>query len=242
MNELIKRYNQYIYERYHDLINAGKKEFNNFDLAKIFEYYSCIKLTEEFEQVFLEYGDINPEFKEDNNMSKRDTGIDACNLIDTIVQCKLRDKSLSWGECSTFFGSNISCDEDGNLKTRWKKMIITRNKDSTLSDNLKERKKLFLDKTYDKTELIEYCKNLEKPVIKKKKEIITIRDYQKEAIDMIKKMKTNVIINLPTGTGKNFIIAHSLKPKKYSYLILVDILFKTGLFKTLSRKVFIIIL
>ena len=34
-------------------------------------------------------------------------------------------------------------------------------------------------------------------------------------------MRKNLIINLPTGCGKNFIIANSLKPEKFSYLILV---------------------
>jgi hypothetical protein len=223
MEDLIKRYNNYIYYRYHDLLKSGKKpeNFNNFDLAKNFEYFSSIKLTEEFKTPFYEYSDIDPEFKEQKDMSKRDTGIDLCNLKDTIVQCKLRDKSLSWGECSTFFGSNISCDENGNLKTHWKKMIITRNKECKLSDNLKEKKKLFLDRTYDKTELLEYCKQLEKPKIIKKKEIVKIRYYQKEAIDMIRKTKTNLIIHLPTGTGKNFIISHALLPHKFSYLLLV---------------------
>jgi len=77
--------------------------------------------------MFYVYYDIDPEFKEENSMSKNDTGIDACNLLDTIVQCKLRDKSLCWGECSTFFGSNISTNDNGELITKWKKMIITRN-------------------------------------------------------------------------------------------------------------------
>jgi hypothetical protein len=98
--------------------------------------------------------------------------------LDTIVQCKLRDKSLSWGECSTFFGSNISTNDNGELITKWKKMIITRNKDSTLSDNLKCKKKLFVDKTYDKQEMIKYCDDLidNPPTIKKIKEKIVIRD------------------------------------------------------------------
>jgi hypothetical protein len=68
--------------------------FDNFDLAKIFEYYSCIKLSQEYNQIFYEYSDIISEFKELHNMSKNDTYIDACidacNLVDTIVQCKLR--------------------------------------------------------------------------------------------------------------------------------------------------------
>jgi hypothetical protein len=65
MEELILRYNTYIYNKYLDLINSGKTldNINNFDLAKIFEYYSCIKLTEKYKQIFYEYSDIDPEFK-----------------------------------------------------------------------------------------------------------------------------------------------------------------------------------
>jgi superfamily II DNA or RNA helicase/CHASE3 domain sensor protein len=224
MENLVDRYKNYIYNRSQDLIKSGKKskDFNNFDLAKIFEYYSCIKLTDEFSRPFYEYSDIDPTYKEEHKLSKYDTGIDASDLKDTIVQCKLRDKTLNWKECSTFFGSqNIYCEKENKTIVKWKNLIITRNKDSTLSDNLKERKKLFLDRTYDKAELLKYCEELEKPKIKIVKEKVEIRDYQKEAINLIRKMKSNLIINLPTGTGKNFIIAHSLKPNKFSYLILV---------------------
>jgi len=208
-NNLINRYNKHIYYRYLDLIKSGKNKdnLNNFDLAKIFEYYSCIKLSEEFNQEFYEYSDIEPEFKEKNNMSKNDSGIDACNLIDTIVQCKLRDNNLSWKECSTFFASqNCYSEELQENIIRWKKLIITRNDDSTLSTNLKEKKKLFIDRTYNKQELIKYCNDLIKdktinlPKIKKEKK--KVRDYQKEVINKIKLMNKNLIICLPTGTGK----------------------------------------
>jgi hypothetical protein len=83
MDDLIRRYNKYIYDRINDLINSGKDivNFDNFDLAKIFEYYSCIKLSQEYNQIFYEYSDITPDFKELNDMSKNDTGIDACKII-----------------------------------------------------------------------------------------------------------------------------------------------------------------
>jgi superfamily II DNA/RNA helicase len=223
MDELLLRYKRYIRDRYQDLILSGKNKnnLNNFDLAKIFEYYSCIKLTEEYNQIFYEYSDIEPNFKELHNLSKNDTGIDACNLLDTVVQCKLREDSLSWKECSTFFGSNVILNGDSKLSIKWEKMIITRNKNSKLSTNLKLKNNLFLDKTYDKDEIINYCENLilDKNIIKKEK--IEIRDYQKETIKLIKDMRKNLIINLPTGTGKNFIIAHAIHPQKFSYLILV---------------------
>ena len=155
-------YNVYIYERFSDLLKSGKKveEINNYDLAKIFEYFSCIKLSQEYKQTFYEYNDICPTFKEKNNMSRTDTGIDACNLIDTIVQCKLRKNTLNWRDCSTFFGSNIYVDENNNLKTKWNHMIITRNSESKLAPNLKDKHKLFIDKTYSHQDIIDYCLNL----------------------------------------------------------------------------------
>jgi len=62
-----------IYERYRDLINSGIKisELNNNHLWKIFEYFSCIKLTENQKTQYYEYNDIDPTFKEDNKMSHK---------------------------------------------------------------------------------------------------------------------------------------------------------------------------
>ena len=133
--DILDRYNIYIKERYESLVKSGN-EFDNYNLSKIFEYYSCIQLTKKYNQEFREYDDIHPEFKEQNKMSRNDTGIDACNLIDTIVQCKLRKDTLTWEQCGTFFGSqNVF---DSTLKktiVRWNNLIITRNKESQLSKN-----------------------------------------------------------------------------------------------------------
>ena len=108
MNNL---YKTYIYNRCKLLLLS--KEINlwdNRDLAKIFEYYSCIRLSEQLNRCFKEYNDICPEFKENNDLSRNDSGIDACDEIDSIVQCKLRKDHLTWNECSTFFASqNIHC-------------------------------------------------------------------------------------------------------------------------------------
>ncbi len=227
ISNLISRYNINIYERLLDLIKAGKNidelDYKN-DLHKIFEWFSCIKLTLEYEKPYYEYSDINPDFKEERNMTRNDTGIDFCNLIDTIGQCKLRTDKLNWSECSTFFASNFYRDKtDNKFKSKWSEMIITRNSESTLSLNLKSNSNMFLDKTYPRTEIISYCKNLlenppsyPNPIT----ENIFIRDYQQECIDLIKNTKGNLILCLPTGTGKNFILAHSLTDK-IKYLILV---------------------
>jgi hypothetical protein len=84
------------------------------------------------------YDDIDPVFKEDNMMTRSDSGIDLCNLVDAIVQCKLRENTLTWQSCATFFGSNLICN-DGVLDAKWNSMIITRNSDSKLSHNLSQK-------------------------------------------------------------------------------------------------------
>ena len=232
IEKVILIYNKHIYYRYKSLIDSGKTNelLTNNDLAKIFEYYSCIMLMNEYKQKFYEYDDINPDFKELHQMSRTDTGIDACNLTDTIVQCKLRmtNTNLNWKECATFFGSNVYTNEDDILSIRWKKMIITRNSDCNLSKHFDCRKKSFKDKTYDRNEMITYCKTLleNSPVVNEMNDTeltqhkITLRDYQIECKNLILETKANLVICLPTGTGKNLIILHSLK-EKTKYLILV---------------------
>jgi DNA repair protein RadD len=223
METLNNKYTINIYERYLDLKKLNKPELDNNDLWKIFEYYSCLKLSEEYKKPFYEYDDIDPTFKELNKMSRNDTGIDLSDLDKTIVQCKLRKNTLTWKECSTFFGSQVTFNKELNKAVvRWENLIITRNNDCILSENLLERKELFIDKPFIKQELIKFCENLiinppKYPVINNS---FNLRDYQIESINMITQNKKNVIICLPTGTGKNSVIIHSFQENK-KYLVLV---------------------
>lgn len=223
MNKIdhIDLYKKYIQDIYRSLERSGKDGLTNNDLCKLFEYYSCVKLQEQYNKPFHLYEDIDPDFKESNKMSYSDTGIDACDLDSTIVQCKLRQNMLGWSECSTFFGSNI-IKSDNELQIKWKNMVITRNACSKLSKNLFDKSDLFDDVTYDKKEMLAYCDNLLQNPIVLQDEIepkLVLRDYQKECIKLIKD-SGNCIINIPTGTGKNVIIINSLLKGK-SYLILV---------------------
>ena len=65
---------------------------------------------------------------------------------------------------------------------------------------------------YLKEELITFCENLiiNPPKYPTFNENFELRDYQIEAINIIKENKKNVIINLPTGTGKNSVIIYSI--------------------------------
>lgn len=226
---IINHYKIQIYERYRNLLNSNKlvNTLDNNDLWKIFEYLSCIKLSEESDSLFYEYNDIDPNFKEVNQMTRNDTGIDASNLIDTIVQCKLRKDILGWRDCSTFFASQTCYDEElGKTIVRWQNLIITRNTESTLSENLLYRKKLFIDKTFSRSQIIEYCEDLMKtppeypvPEISE----FNLRYYQNEAIQVIRE-NNNSVICIPTGCGKNIIMIYSMlfdKIPDKKYLILV---------------------
>ena len=51
-----------------DQYEDSMTDLDDFDLAKIFEYYSCIKLSEEYKQQFYEYTDISNNFKEEHGL------------------------------------------------------------------------------------------------------------------------------------------------------------------------------
>lgn len=222
--DIKKLYEYYIYKRYSELKASGK-EIDNFDLCKIFEWYTCLKLSEERGVDFYEYNDIDATFKEDNHMSRNDTGIDACNLIDTVVQCKLRKERLSFQECATFFASQVMHDHElQKPKIRWDNMIIARNDDCKLSRVLEQKLafKLFEDRAFVCGEMIEYCERLlaNPPQINHNVQVdFKLRDYQLEAIEIIKSNENSVVC-LPTGCGKNIVIIYSLEDDK-RYLILV---------------------
>jgi superfamily II DNA/RNA helicase len=99
-----------------------------------------------------------------------------------------------------------------------------------LSKNLKYHKFRFIDKLYDLDELYKYCNNINLNEFDNTQielfnySNIQLRDYQIEAINIIKKQNNqNVIVKLPTGSGKNLIIIKSLESNnlKNKYLILV---------------------
>ena len=215
-------YNSYLYDRIQDLIKSKPEtEWTNNDLSKMFEYYVCILLSEQKGTPFYEYDTIPADFKEENYMSRTDTGVDCCDLISTIVQCKLRKNNLSYTDCATFFASQVSfSDELQEQVLRWKNLIIAMNTGTSMSRNLETllNQKRFLPFQVEKEQMIRYCKSLPKPEFPPPPDF-ELRDYQKEAIKVIHDNQ-NSIICLPTGCGKNAVITMSMKPGK-KYLILV---------------------
>ena len=237
--EQIKQfYNPRILTRWLALVNSDKQTFDNKELAKIFELYTCVKLTELYGTAFYEYGDIVPNFKEVRKMSRNDTGIDVCNLDDTIVQCKLRSNSLTYKECATFFASAINTNEDNELCISWKKLFIVRNSDSTLSPNL-ANKKTYTDITFDKEEMFEYCKQLQCPThdeIETHTFSYQPRKYQDECKKLIKDNPLqNIVVALPTGSGKNSIIINSIIPTQQSLVLVPTIILMHQLYNDFKK-------
>ena len=212
-----------IFDRIKNVQDVSKCNF--FDLALPFEYWSAIKLYENDKPLYYHYNDIDPLFKEEYNLSRRDTGIDLCNKNDSIVQCKLRTNSLTWKEMATFFASQCHHDKDKNIwYMKWHDAILTRNKGSKLSYNLQENCSRFIDIQYDMNEFYLFCNKLTKsppPIIDTIEKCYEKRDFQEEAKELIKNNENcNIYFSIPTGSGKTYIFSLSIVKNK-KYLILV---------------------
>jgi hypothetical protein len=126
-------------------------------------------------------------------MSRNDTGIDACDLKDKILQCKNRKSVLTLKECSTFLAcQNTYSPTLQKTIVRWEKIFICRNAESVLSENLLKKRefRLFEDITFPKQEIIEFCNGLmmHPPLnhyAEENKEF-KLRYFQLEAIETIK--------------------------------------------------------
>jgi len=86
-------YQQIIYENIKNYEDISKCNF--YELATPFEYYSAIMLSDKYNKKFYHYNDLDIIYKEDNNLSKNDTGIDLCDRINTLVQVKIRKYTLN---------------------------------------------------------------------------------------------------------------------------------------------------
>lgn len=210
---LIKRYD-----------NISKCNF--YELAKPFEYYSAKMLSIEYNKPIYHYNDLEMIYKEDNNLSKHDSGIDLTDKQDIIGQVKLRSDTLSWKELSTFICQINQFDSITKKRyIKWNDPILIRNQCSKISKNLKEHlnNNICIDRPYRLEEFYKYCNNLKTnpPLIKDTNDIIEIRDYQVETIDLINNNPTkNLYICLPTGSGKSYIVISSIELNK-KYIILV---------------------
>ena len=186
---------------------------NYYAIAKMFEMYIADRLSLARGTPFLLWEDLPRDVKDARGMSRRDTGIDVTDGVLCAVQCKLRHGSLTYSECATFFASAVSLRADP-VVLQWNDLIIARNACSTLSRNLAFMRSTPKDMPVPLSEfrahvtqcLVAHPHTTLAPVE------LTLRDYQIEAIDLCTQAAQGpVYISLPTGSGKNVIISHSVK-------------------------------
>ena len=194
--------------------------------AKLFEMYVADHLTRKFDcrdRPFLLWEDIDHETKEARGLTGADTGVDVTDGATTIVQCKLRSRAVTWGECATFFGSAVAYDATAAAySVPWKSLLLARNASSGLSPHLRAlaRSRPF-DTPIEMSEVSAYCTRLlsldselvetaAHPLLPA--QLPTLRDYQREAVELCcSETESAGYIVLPTGTGKNVVIAESVR-------------------------------
>ena len=219
MEQHIQRYTKYINEALQkvDIDTATYKEH----LHKVFEWYGCIILSRQSDTTVLCWEDVPADLREEKCMS-RDMGIDAFDIVGKcMIQMKLYHGTISWRALSTF----LACHHDFMDH----KMILYRNTESHVCDKIADyiKKKIVEDRTVTDAEFRKECKRIQKLKIKttppiEKKEI---RPYQQDAKQMIEQAherKCNLILCLPTGTGKTWVVLdYHLEHRDETTMILV---------------------
>ena len=222
--DLMKKYIEIIYNSIKDYEDISKCNF--YELARPFEYYSAIIMSKEYNGEIYHYNDLDIIYKEENNLSKKDTGIDLCDKQDIIGQVKLRSNPLNWKEISTFVAQINQYDHTTKKRfIKWQEPILIRNSCSKVSPNLQEHLNLNIcvDKPLQLEDFYNYCNNLKAnpPIIENNDKSIEARDYQITAINLIKdNPNKNIYLCLPTGSGKTYVFIMSIELNK-KYVILV---------------------
>jgi superfamily II DNA or RNA helicase len=236
-------YQEIIYENIKNYDDISKCNF--YELATPFEYYSAIMLSDKYSKNFYHYNDLDIIYKEDNNLSKNDTGIDLCDKINTLVQVKLRKNTLNWSELSTFIASQNQYDPITRLPyIKWINLILTRNSCSKLANNLLNHQSynLLTDTPYELEQFYNYCNDLKNnpPITSDINLVIEDRDYQTYSIDLIKNNSDkNIYFCLPTGSGKTYIFIMSIDieyDKKYIILVPLRTLLKQTNDEIIKRR------
>ncbi len=186
---------------------------------KLFEMVTAERMARERGRAFHLWEDVALEVKDAHGLPHPDVGIDVTDATTAIVQCKLRARTLTWSDCSTF----LACAVDrrahaSGLCVPWSEVIIARNACSRLSAHcaffaaklgfdrpvtLEEVEatvaELLLDDSADRIE-----PGASAPVVA----AAALRDFQLEALELCtKETAREAYVVLPTGCGKSLVMA-----------------------------------
>ena len=225
----INVYRTKIYDIYNKLV-TNKVPFDNYDFSYIAELYSCILLTETHQRPFYVFNDVPVDYKREHHITKHDTGIDFLDMVEYIGQTKLRKKSISWRDISTF------------LAHLWAqpqlKGILSYNHGITFAKQLDNYRHKINELPFQRTDMIHYCDTIEQPdIIPEQVSDFQLRDYQIDCLHKCRQCEpdTNIFINLPTGSGKTVIMTMLIEPSQNVLILVPRIVLLEQTCKTLIK-------
>ena len=205
MEQHIARYTKYIHEDLStlDVETATYKEH----LHKSFEWFACMRLSLQYDSIFLRWEDVPPSLREEKGMS-RDMGIDAWDIEgNRVSQMKLYQGSISWRHFATFLGCCFKFKDAVKILYRTQESQLCSMIQSYVEDHT------IVDSTITGHEFRSECKRIQSLTFPSSKQVesFVIRPYQAESIAYVEKGKEvgqNVSLCIPTGCGKTVILLH----------------------------------
>jgi superfamily II DNA or RNA helicase len=205
MEQHLARYTKYIHEDLStlDVETATYKEH----LHKSFEWFACMRLSIQYDSIFLRWEDVPPQLREEKGMS-RDMGIDAWDIEgNRVSQMKLYQGCISWRHFSTFLGCCFKFKDAVKILYRTQESQLCSMIQSYVEDHT------IVDSTITGNEFRSECKRIQSLTFPSSKQVesFVIRPYQAESIAYLEKGKEvgqNVYLCIPTGCGKTVILLH----------------------------------
>ena len=202
--------------------------------SKVFEMFVAERMARERGRAFWLWEDLPHEVKAARGLVRRDTGVDVTDGETTIVQCKLRARTVTWAECATFFGCAVAY-AGGAYTVLWRELVLARNACSALSPNLAELASTrpfdlpiemgefaaFVESTLLEPPALPRAPRDEGPAMLAPRD--DLRDYQREAVELCLADAGPAYVVLPTGTGKGVVIAHVASRTAGRVLVLVPL-------------------
>ena len=208
--------------RTHGSLGAYLRDFRA--CSKVFEMFVAERMSLERGAPFWLWEDVPHETKVARGLVRRDLGIDVTDGATTIVQCKLRARTVTWRECATFFGCALAY-ADGAYTAMWRDLVLARNACSRLSASFAA---LAATRPFDAPiPLDEFAAfvaaTLDAPPREELAAPQSLRNYQRDAIELCCADAGPAYVVLPTGTGKSAVIAHVAARAEGRVLVLVPL-------------------
>jgi hypothetical protein len=214
--------------RTHGTLGAYLRDFRA--CSKLFEMFVAERMASERGVPFWLWEDVPHEIKAARGLTRRDLGIDVTDGATTIVQCKLRTRTVTWRECATFFGCAVAYT-DGAYAVMWRDLVLARNACSKLSPNFAA---LAATRPFDApigmdefgafvAETLTRAEPGRTVDAANSAPVESLRDYQRDAIDLCCADAGPAYVVLPTGTGKSVVMAHVAMRTRGRVLVLVPL-------------------